>query len=207
MRLFYALGIRIYVFLVLIASLFNKKAKEMIIGRRGLLRRIKSEVDTNAFTIWIHTASVGEFEQGRPVIEKIKALYPDCKILLTFFSPSGYNLRKNYELADYVYYLPFDFKYSAKKFIKLVNPDLVYFVKYEYWYNYINELSKRNTPVYIISAIFRKNQVFFNKIYGWWFRKILKRFNLLFVQNDESKELLNKYDIELSVDRVLLDIL
>ncbi len=200
MNFIYGIGIRIYTLLVLIVSPFNKKAKEMIIGRRGLLKRIKKEVNRDDNLIWIHAASLGEFEQGRPLIEKIKQSHPEYKIMLTFFSPSGYNLRKNYELADYVYYLPFDYKWSAKKFIKYTNPKIVFFIKYEYWVNFLTELERKSIPTYVVSAIFRDDQIFFNKYIGWWFRNLLNKFTQIYVQNSDSKTLLNKYNI----DRVTL---
>ncbi len=162
----------------------------------------------NPKTIWIHVASLGEFEQGRPIIEKLKADFPTYKILLTFFSPSGYEIRKNYELADHVFYLPADTKKNAKRFIEIVNPALVIFVKYEFWLHYLNTLQTKKIPTLLVSAIFRPNQLFF-KSHGGLFKKVLAGFDQIFVQNEVSFQLLKKYNynrIELAgdtrVDRV-----
>ncbi|RKX69388.1 3-deoxy-D-manno-octulosonic acid transferase, partial [candidate division TA06 bacterium] len=135
MSLLYNFGIQLYHLSILVASIFNKKASLMIKGRKGLLNNIKSQINKNDNIIWFHCASLGEFEQGRPLIESIKKKYPDKKILLTFFSPSAYEIKKNYSQADYIFYLPFDTKNNAKKFIKIVNPKIAIFVKYEYWFN------------------------------------------------------------------------
>ncbi|MBI9036986.1 MAG: 3-deoxy-D-manno-octulosonic acid transferase [Bacteroidales bacterium] len=144
---------------------------------------------------WFHTASLGEFEQGRPLIEGFRKKYPNFKIFLTFFSPSGYEIRKNYSVADYIFYLPLDTPKNAKKFVEIVDPQIVFFVKYEFWYNFLRVLKSKGKTVFIVSGIFRKEQHFF-KWYGSWFRKILKLITFFFVQNQESKELLNKIGIE-----------
>jgi len=155
---------------------------------------LREKIDRNAKYIWFHASSLGEFEQGRPMMEKIKANYPEYKILLTFFSPSGYEVRKNYEGADVICYLPFDTPYKVKKFINLANPSMAVFIKYEFWGNYLKELKNKGIPTYIISAIFRKDQLFF-QWFGIPYRKMLFYFNHLFVQDNRSKKLLEKYGI------------
>jgi 3-deoxy-D-manno-octulosonic-acid transferase len=185
----YNLGVRIYELLVAVVSLFNTKAKLFRNGRKEWAFRLSEAIKKGDRVVWFHCASLGEFEQGRPVIEAFRTKYPDIKILLTFFSPSGYEIRKNYQGADYIFYLPLDTYWNAKKFIDIVNPIATIFVKYEFWYFYLNQLKKRNIPTYIISAIFRPDQVFF-KTYGGWYRKFLINFEHLFVQNETSKELL-----------------
>lgn len=185
----YNLGIRIYQILVAVVSLFNKKAKLFRDGRKGWEKRLRESIKENDRVVWFHCASLGEFEQGRPVIEAFRVKYPDIKILLTFFSPSGYEIRKNYQGADYIFYLPLDTYWNSKKFIDIVNPVATIFVKYEFWYFYLNGLKKRGVPTYVISAIFRPEQAFF-KWYGGWYRKFLANFKHLFVQNESSKELL-----------------
>lgn len=194
MIIIYSIFIRLYSFAILIASVFNHKARLFVRGRKNIFKKIKQNIDKSQQIVWFHCASLGEFEQGRPVIEELKRKFPKYKILLTFFSPSGYEIRKNYKEADYVFYLPIDTKKNAAKFIKAVNPKIVFFVKYEFWYHYLNILNKKNIPVYIFSAIFRKNQLFF-KSYGSFYRKMLQKFNFLFVQNIESKKLLNSINI------------
>ncbi len=189
MSLIYSIIIRIYYSSIIIASLFNNKAKLWLRGRKNLFTKIKEQVNPREKIAWFHCASLGEFEQGRPVIEKFQVKFPQYKILLTFFSPSGYEIRKNYKHADYIFYLPYDFKTNAKRFIELTNPQIVFFIKYEFWHNYLKILHKKNIPTYLISAIFRKNQLFF-KWYGGWYRKMLKYFTYLFVQNEYSKQLL-----------------
>jgi len=167
----------------------NHKAYLFTSGRRGLIDKIRSEVDHSAEIIWMHCASVGEFEQGRPLIEQYKRENPDKKILLTFFSPSGYELRKNYSQADWVYYLPVDIKSNAVDFLDAVNPSMALFIKYEYWFNFLSELKSRNIPTYVVSAIFMPGQRFFSW-YGAIFRKMLKCFTHIFVQDEISKKLL-----------------
>jgi len=188
MRRLYNLGIHFYNLLMQLAALFNPKAKQWVEGRKDLFNKIAQEVEPG-YIIWIHAASVGEFEQARPLIERIREEYPNKKILLTFFSPSGYELRKNYNLVDYIYYLPIDSKRNAKKFIDLIKPEMVFFIKYEFWFNYINELYKRVIPIYLVSTIFRPNQYFF-KWYGAWGRKHLRMIEHFFVQDNQSATLL-----------------
>ncbi|MCB2197081.1 MAG: 3-deoxy-D-manno-octulosonic acid transferase [Bacteroidetes bacterium] len=190
----YLLGIRIFQILVLLASPFNSKAKLWLKGRKTIFKSLKQNVDSNEKIYWIHCASLGEFEQGRPLIEALKNAYPQYKILLTFYSPSGYEIRKNYEHADYVYYLPLDTPLNAKHFVEMVKPQAVFFVKYEFWYFFLREINKRNIPLYLVSGIFRKNQRFF-KPNGIKSRKMLKWFTHFFVQNEESKELLQSINI------------
>ena len=174
---------------VKLAALFSDKPAKMVKGHREAFDMLKSKIDRNAQYIWFHAASLGEFEQGRPLIERIRKEYPQYKILQTFFSPSGYEVRKNYDGADIVCYLPIDTPSNAKKFIELVNPCMVFFVKYEFWHNYLNTLYKKGVPVYSVSSIFRPNQIFF-RWYGKSYQQVLKTFAHLFVQNEESKKLL-----------------
>ena len=155
---------------------------------------LRQQLEKEARYIWFHAASLGEFEQGRPLIEKIRAKYPDYRILLTFFSPSGYEVRKNYRGADIVCYLPFDKPRNVKKFLDLVNPCMAFFIKYEFWKNYLDELHKRRTPVYSVSSIFRRGQIFF-KWYGGTYRNVLRNFDHIFVQNERSKRYLSKIGI------------
>ena len=191
MRFIYNIFIYFYGFGVLVFSLCNQKAKKLRMGQSGALSLLKRTIDPNARYIWFHAASLGEFEQGRPVMEQLKKENPETKILLTFFSPSGYEIRKNYAGADVISYLPLDTKASARKFVKLVNPSKAIFIKYEFWPNYILELQKANVPVYSISAIFRPSQVFF-KSYGVWYRNLLKSFAHIFVQDKNSLNLLTE---------------
>jgi 3-deoxy-D-manno-octulosonic-acid transferase len=173
-----------------LAGLFHAKAKAFNAGRAHLFNNLRTTFSTRADRIiWIHCASLGEFEQGRPVIEQLKVAYPGYKILLTFFSPSGYEVRKNYPQADYVFYLPWDSRANAIRFIETVKPALVIFIKYEFWYHYTAQLKKRNIPLFSVSSIFRKNQLFF-KFYGGFYRSILTNFSHFFVQNDESVSLM-----------------
>lgn len=183
----YNIFLGIYKTAILFASLFNKKAKLWLNGRKDLLAKLKQTIPQGQAVIWMHCASLGEFEQGRPVLEQLRNDHPAYKILLTFFSPSGYEFRKNYSGADWVFYLPLDTKANAKRFIDIVKPRLAIFVKYEYWYHYLNQLHKKNIPTILISAIFRKNAVFF-KWYGSLHRKMLGFLSQVFVQNEESAE-------------------
>lgn len=186
----YNLSIYIYYILIRFSSLFgNTKAKLWLKGREDIFERIDAALKPLEKRIWIHASSLGEFEQGRPVIEKLKELRPDYKIVLTFFSPSGYEIRKDYKGADYIFYLPLDTRQNAHKFLDLVRPEKVIFVKYEFWYNYLTTLSAKHIPLYLISANFRKNQHFF-KWYGGWFRQLLGNFEHIFVQNESSAALL-----------------
>jgi 3-deoxy-D-manno-octulosonic-acid transferase len=178
-----------------LASFFNTKAKQFVVGRRGIYARLKdSFAHQNARVVWVHCASLGEFEQGRPIVEALKEKYPTLKILLTFFSPSGYETRKNYAGAEAVFYLPWDTPTNAKRFVEIVRPVLAIFVKYEFWYNYSNELKKKSIPLISISCILRHDQIFF-KSYGHFFKGILKNFNNFFVQNKLTQELLNSIGI------------
>jgi 3-deoxy-D-manno-octulosonic-acid transferase len=190
MSVLYNLFISIYLLGIRFASLFNEKAKLWLEGRKNIFKEIEKAVLPNDSVIWVHVASLGEFEQARPVIEKLKEYFPSHKILLTFFSPSGYEIRKNYDKADYVFYLPLDTKSNAKRFVRTVKPKLVIFVKYEFWYNYIKELCRNKIPLLMISVIFRPSQHFF-KFYGRWFRAQLQKVTWFFVQNEKSLDLLN----------------
>lgn len=187
----YNLAIRLYQFGILIASIFNPVIRGMRNGEKQTISLIKSFRKHGERWIWVHAASLGEFEQGRPLIERIKRDHPEYKVLLTFFSPSGYNVRKNYDKADLVCYLPLDTPKNAREFIEALRPVKVYIVKYEFWLNYLHNLRIRDIETYIISAIFRENQVFFKR-YGHIFRKGLKSFWKLYVQNDESRRLLRR---------------
>lgn len=189
MRLLYNLGIYLYCFLVKIAALFNVKAGQFVAGRKDWAKRLQQAMEPGAHYIWFHVASLGEFEQGRPIMERIRQEKPDYKILLTFFSPSGYEVRKDYKGADVVCYLPLDTPGNARRFLDITQPVMSVFVKYEFWLNYLDELKKRQVPTYLISAIFDKSQLFF-KSYGGWYRKCLSTFAHLFVQDAESQQLL-----------------
>lgn len=188
----YSLVIHLYAFVVALIAPFHRKARLMRMGQWKTNAILRSKIDPNARYIWFHASSLGEFEQGRPLIENIKADHPGYKILLTFFSPSGYEVRKKYEGADVICYLPFDTPYRVKKFLNLANPAIAVFIKYEFWSNYLNELKAREIPVYIISAIFRPQQLFF-KWYGRSYRQVLSCFTHLFVQDEQSRELLAAY--------------
>jgi 3-deoxy-D-manno-octulosonic-acid transferase len=193
MQLFYYVFIRIYRLSIGIASIFNEKARLWVRGRKNIFRQINEKVKSGP-VIWVHAASLGEFEQGRPLIEEIRRHYPDYKILVTFFSPSGYEIRKSYQGADYIFYLPLDTHTNAIRFIQAVKPVMALFIKYEFWYYYLSALKSRNIPVYLVSGIFRPQQVFF-RWYGTWFRKILENFNHLFVQTKESEAMLRSINI------------
>ena len=190
----YHIAIYLYLVGVAILSLFNRKVKKMWKGEREAVKTLREKVDPNAKYIWFHAASLGEFEQGRPLIEYIRKHYPSYKILLTFFSPSGYEVRKDYEHADIVCYLPLDTVFNAQRFLNAIRPSIVFFIKYEFWYNYLHILKKRNIPVYSVSSIFRPNQIFF-RWYAYNYRKVLKCFTHFFVQNEKSKELLSTIGI------------
>lgn len=170
-------------------ALFSPKMKLFVSGRKNVFQTLQSKIQPNDKTIWFHAASLGEYEQGLPVIEKIKSKYPTHKIIVTFFSPSGFEVRKNNAVADVTVYLPLDTKKNAKKFVQLVHPEMVFFIKYEYWPNYLNELKNKKIKTYLISGIFRPNQVFF-KWYSSFYGKALKSFDYFFVQNESSKKLL-----------------
>lgn len=174
---------------IAIASLFNEKVRKMWRGEREAFKILKQKVDPNAKYIWFHAASLGEFEQGRPLMERIRKEYPQYKILLTFYSPSGYEVRKNYEGADIICYMPVDTRLNAIRFLRLVRPVMAFFIKYEFWSNFLHILKYRNIPTYSVSSIFREDQVFF-KWYGRSYAGVLKCFTRFFVQNEESKRLL-----------------
>ncbi|WP_316801687.1 3-deoxy-D-manno-octulosonic acid transferase [Pedobacter nototheniae] len=188
MLLLYTLGIRFYGLIIWIFSHFNHKAKLFIDGRKNIFNQIAQKINPADKHIWFHFASLGEFEQGRPVLEKLKSQFPSKKIIITFFSPSGYEIRKNYALAN-VFYLPLDTPGNAKKFIEAINPEMAIFTKYEFWHFYFKALKNNNIPLYVISGIFRKEQAFF-KGYGNFYRNILKNVTHFFVQNTESERLL-----------------
>ncbi len=190
MQFLYSLFIYLYTFGIHLSSVFNSKAKKWIDGRKNWKENLKEKVnDSNYF--WVHCASLGEFEQGRPLIERLKKEHPTIKILLTFFSPSGYEIRKNYAFADIVCYLPADTKNNVKTFLDIVKPSAVFFIKYEFWFNYLIEIKKRNINCYLISGVFRKNQYFF-KFYGTWFKKHLGSFTFFFLQNETSCNILKQ---------------
>ena len=190
MLFLYDLGIQLYRFLILLASLKNKKAAAWIEGRKNLLLYISDQIEPNKTHVWFHFASLGEFEQGRPVLEEMKSKYADISLVITFFSPSGYEIRKDYQFADHVFYLPLDTRENAREFIKLVQPTIAVFTKYEYWYHYFDELQKNKIPLFIVSGIFRKDQPFF-RWYGGLHRKMLHMVSHFFVQNEVSKAMLN----------------
>ena len=187
----YDLVIQIAIFSLKIIALFSPKIKLFVEGRKPVFEILASKIKANDKTIWFHAASLGEYEQGLPVIEKIKERFPNHKIVVTFFSPSGYEVRKNNTVADVTVYLPLDTKKNAQQFLKLVHPEMAFFIKYEYWPNYLNELRKLETSTYLISGIFRENQLFF-KWYGEFYRKALETFTYFFVQNESSKKLLSQ---------------
>lgn len=194
MRFFITIGVALYTLGIAIASLFNDKARLWVRGRRQQFQKLADCFDGSEHPVWIHSASLGEYEQARPLIERIKKESPNTKVLVTFFSPSGYEIRKNDKLPDYVFYLPSDTRRHAKRFLQIVQPQMAIFVKYEFWFNYIFELNKRNTPFYYICAIFRPTQYFFKPV-GKWFVQQLRKASYFFVQNEESKQLLQRVGI------------
>ena len=187
--MFYNLAISLYEFAAKVAALFSSKPAKMLEGQKRAFMYLLNNLDPYDKHIWVHAASLGEFEQGRPLIERIRKDYPKYKIVLTFFSPSGYEVRKDYKGADYVCYLPFDTPDNALMFVRIVKPVVAYFIKYEFWRNYLRELHKNDVPAYSISSIFRPNQIFF-RWYGKSYREVLHCFDHFFVQNEESKKLL-----------------
>lgn len=189
MHFLYNLVIYIASFLLKIVALFSPKIKLFVDGRKGVFDTLNRQISPTDKCIWFHAASLGEYEQGLPVMEEIRIRFPKHKIVLTFFSPSGYEVRKDTKSADVVVYLPLDTPSNAKQFVEIVNPEIAFFIKYEYWPNYLNELKKKQIPTYLISGIFRKNQLFF-KWYGGFYRTALDAFHHFFVQNSSSKELL-----------------
>lgn len=191
----YNFGVWFYVFVIYLVSPFNKKANKWIKGRKHVFAEIADKVNPLDNNVWFHVSSLGEFEQGRPVIEELKKKYPEHKVIVTFFSPSGYEVRKDFEGADAIFYLPMDTPRNAKKFIELVNPKMVFFVKYEFWFHYLNALKKKGIHTYLFSAIFRPQQHFF-KWYGGWYRKLLNLFSFIWVQNSDSERLLQSIGIK-----------
>ena len=191
MYFIYNILILVVGFVLKLVALFNKKINLFVEGRKETFSKLSQSIQPEDAVIWIHCASLGEFEQGRPIIEKLKAQYPTYKLVLTFFSPSGYEVRKNYEIADVVCYLPLDSKNNAKKFLEIVHPEWAIFVKYEFWPNILSELKTRNIETILVSGIFRKKQAFF-KWYGGWMRKSLAAFSHFFVQDESSEQLLRQ---------------
>ena len=189
----YSLAIYIYMLCAGVVSLFNRKARLLIRGHRDTWRILRSQIGDRRY-VWFHAASLGEFEQGRPLMERLRREHPEKRILLTFFSPSGYEVRKNYEGADVVCYLPFDTPLNARKFVRLAKPEMAFFIKYEFWRNYIDVLYHQEIPVYSVSSIFRENQIFFRP-YGYKYARVLRRITHLFVQNEASRELLKRLGV------------
>jgi 3-deoxy-D-manno-octulosonic-acid transferase len=194
MNSIYNIGIYFYKLAIFIVSFFNDKARKLYNGQRDTFEMLEEEIEPHSQYVWFHAASLGEFEQGRPVMERLKSEHPETRIILTFFSPSGYEVRKNYEGANIIAYLPLDTKRAARKFVKLVHPSKAIFIKYEFWPNYLLALQASKVPVFSISSIFRPNQIFF-KWYGSWYLNILKTLHHIFVQDDISLQLLNKNGI------------
>ena len=198
----YNLAIYIYQLGVMLYSLFDKKVRKMFVGERRAFKVLRDKVDPTAKYVWFHAASLGEFEQGRPLMEHLRKLHPEYKILLTFFSPSGYEVRKNYEGADIICYLPLDTPTNALRFLRTIRPCMAFFIKYEFWYNYLHILKHRGVPTYSVSSIFRPDQIFFRP-YGRQYARVLKCFTRFFVQNEESRQLLGKIgitDVEITGD-------
>ena len=191
----YNIIIYLYLFGVAIYSLFNKKVRKMWRGERAAIGLLREKVVSDAQYVWFHAASLGEFEQGRPLMEQMRREHPEFKILLTFFSPSGYEVRKNYEGADFICYLPLDTPFNARRFLRTIRPVMAFFIKYEFWYNYLHILKHRNVPVYSVSSIFRPGQIFF-RWYGRQYSRVLKCFTHFFVQNEVSRELLHSIGID-----------
>lgn len=194
MYILYDIGIFLFRAILGVLALFNEKINLFLKGRKSTFEQLLNSIDKEDRTLWFHCASLGEFEQGRPVIEALSALKPEYKVVLTFFSPSGYEVQKNYALADAIVYLPLDTRKNAKKFLEIVHPELAVFVKYEFWPNLLKEIEVQGIPTYLISGIFRENQIFF-KPYGGWMRKLLHVFSHFFVQNSRSVQLLESLDI------------
>lgn len=195
MQALYTLFIQMYGFAVSIAAHFNPKAKLWISGRKNWKIKMKQAISSDAKVIWMHCSSLGEFEQGRPVMEKIKKEFPNHKLALSFFSPSGYEIRKDYQGADYIFYLPLDTPKNAKQLIKILHPEVLILVKYEYWYNLLKRLQKKDIPVIVISAVIKEDNLFFRP-FGSWFRKRIAAIEHFFVQDNDSKNLLESIGIE-----------
>lgn len=179
----YNFGLFLYACIVRLAALRHRKAKLWVEGRRDLFRRLAEAVGPGERIVWVHVASLGEFEQGRPIIERLRREHPEYKILVTFFSPSGYEIRKNYPGADYIFYLPIDTPKNARRFLDIVRPEIAVFVKYEFWLNLLGGLRRRGVRTYIVSAIFRPDSIFFRPYGGLW-RQALESFDVMFVQNE-----------------------
>lgn len=190
----YTIAIYLYALAVRLASLTNRKARLMIKGHRKTWRTLRDHAKERQHYVWFHAASLGEFEQGRPLMERLRREHPEKRILLTFFSPSGYEVRKDYAGADLVCYLPFDTPLNARSFIRLVQPEKAFFIKYEFWHHYIDELHRAGVPVYSVSSIFRNDQIFFRP-YGRGYARVLHHFNHFFVQNEASRRLLNSLGV------------
>ena len=188
--LLYNFCVAVYARLIALASLWNPKAKLWTTGRKNVFERMARAISPSDRIVWIHVASLGEFEQGRPLMEQIRKQYPEFKILLTFFSPSGYEVRKDYKGADYIFYMPIDTPRNVRRFLDIAHPEIAVFVKYEFWLNYLRQLKARGTRTYVISSIFRHNTIFFRS-YGFLWRQALDAFDRIFVQNEESRELLH----------------
>ncbi|HRN99579.1 MAG TPA: glycosyltransferase N-terminal domain-containing protein, partial [Flavobacterium sp.] len=202
--MFFVYNLLVYTvgFFLKLAAVVSPKLKLFVDGRRGVFQTISQKISPTDKTIWFHAASLGEYEQGLPVMEAVKKHFPDCKIVLTFFSPSGFEVRKNNAIADVTVYLPLDTAANARRFLDLVNPQMALFIKYEYWPNYLRELQQRRVKTYLISGILRDGQVFF-KWYGRFYRRALEAFDHFFVQNQKSKELLatlGKHNVTVSGD-------
>lgn len=191
----YNFCIAVYALLIRLVAPFNRKARLWCEGRKGLTERLQRAIGDAEHIVWVHSSSLGEFEQGRPIVDYIRAHYPDYKILLTFFSPSGYEMRKNYPNADYVFYIPVDTRRRVRQFLDAVKPEVAIFVKNEFWLNMLAELRRRNIRTYLASAIFRRNSIFFNPVGDIW-RKALRSFTTLFVQDEGSKALLAEIGVE-----------
>ena len=190
----YTIAIYLYALAVRLASLTNRKARLMIKGHRKTWRTLRDHAKEKQHYVWFHAASLGEFEQGRPLMERLRREHPEKRILLTFFSPSGYEVRKDYAGADLVCYLPFDTPLNARRFVRLVQPEKAFFIKYEFWHHYIDELHRAGVPVYSVSSIFRNDQIFFRP-YGRGYARVLHHFNHFFVQNEASRRLLNSLGV------------
>lgn len=197
--LLYNFCVAVYARLIALASLWNPKAKLWSSGRKGIFGQMARKISPSDRIVWIHVASLGEFEQGRPIMEKIRSQYPEFKILLTFFSPSGYEVRKNYGGADYIFYMPIDTPRNVRRFLDAAHPEIAIFVKYEFWLNYLRQLKARGVKTYVISSIFRRNSIFFRS-YGSLWRQALDAFDQIFVQNEESRALLH----EIGFDNVIM---
>ena len=207
MTLLYNIAMLIYQSFIWLASKFNNnKATLFLSGRENVFALLEQKRLPGERYVWFHAASLGEFEQGRPIMESLKNSHPEFKILLTFFSPSGYEVRKDYQGADIICYLPMDMSWNVKRFLDIVQPDCAIFIKYEFWMNYLLELKKRQIKTYIVSAIFRESQLFFRS-YGGFYRRLLKSFSHLFVQNDESVRLLHSIGVDIGKCQELMEYL